>query len=343
MTTSTSKKEKREKGCGCKPEECVETSYNTQKTINAERLKYCEAVYSSAGDVKKWEKSYSGETTILNRRKCMFMWTEENFRRYRNTEITLGTELMQASELIKENVKSYVDWSGKLSSALKDIFKSVKDAKAKLGDLRQVACKLEGTKTDSCYQSEWTILTGKAPAKCGETKPPSEPPKDYPEKCGDIDKRICELICMPKALDIDINSIFKSSSEIIGIQVFSNIATLDPLQKSFGDKAKAFDTHLQDVVKTREGDMKKMQESIVKSVQETTKSASTLYTSRSIFESLYDSTQYFCCPKCGCITINEDNCKPRLHECECAVCKICDSVKGTFCTGTGQPDSQTAD
>jgi hypothetical protein len=344
MITSSAKKEKREKGCGCKPEECVESTYNTQKTINTERVKYCETSYSAAGDVKKWEKTYDGESNLLNRRKCMFMWTEGNFQRYRNTEITLGTELIQTTDLIKENVKSYIDWGSKLSTALKDIFKAVKDAKAKLGDLRQAACKLEGTKTDSCYQGEWTVLTGRTPSKCGEeSKPPPDPPKDYPDKCAGINDKICDLICLPKALDKDINSIFKSSSEIIGIQVFSNIATLEPLQKAFADKSKAFDTHLQEVVKARESDMKKIQEALIKSVQERTKAASILYTSRSTFESLYDTTQYICCPKCDCVPENVKVCEPRLHDCECRICTICGQVKQTFCTGDDKKDQQQAD
>lgn len=345
MITSSQKKEKRSNDCGCKPDECVETNYATQKAINTERGKYCNEVYEAAGLVSKWEKTYDGETNLYNRKKCMFVWTEGNYQRYRNTEICLGTELMQTADLVKDNVKNYIEWGNKLSGSLKDIFKAVKDAKSKLSDLRQAACKLEGTKTDTCFQTEWTILTGRPPAKCGEElKPPGELPKDYPEKCKDIDKKICELICMPtKGLDKDINSLFKSSSEIIGIQVFSNIATLEPLQKTFAEKAKAFDAHLQDVMKAREADMKKIQEGLVKSVQETTKAAYSLYTSRSTFEGLYDTTQYFCCPKCGCVSASTDNCEPRLHDCECCICTICGQVQDTFCKDDHKKDQSSAD
>ncbi|MGB3080709.1 MAG: hypothetical protein WBB31_16630 [Saprospiraceae bacterium] len=336
----SSKADKREQDCGCRPEECTESTLASQKTINTLRLKYCDEVYAAAGTVIKWEKTYSGETKLFNLRKCMFVWTEGNYQRYRNTEICLGTELMQSTEIIKDNVKNYIEWGTKLSTNLKDIFKKVKEAKGKLGDLVDAACKLNSSKDNTCYQAEWTVITGRSPAKCGE-EPTGELPPNYPNKCKDIDKTICDIICMPKALNLDINSIFKSSSEIIGIQIFSNISTLDPLQKSFAEKSKAFDTHLQDVMKLREADMKELQKQLIISVQNTTKAAGSLYTWRSNFESLYDTTKYFCCPKCGCVSINENNCEPRLHDCECKICEICTEVKDTFCTnGCGDQQSQ---
>lgn len=342
MAISSYKAEQRERHCGCQPDECVETSYNTQKAINKERIKYCDAVYVAAGEVNKWEKSYAGETNIYKRRKCMFRWTEKNFQRYRNTEITLGTELMQTTEIIRGNVAEYTKWGTDLSASLKNIFKAVKDSKAKIGELRKAADDLHHSKTDTVYDTEWTILTGKSPSKCGE--PGNEPPNDYPEKCRDIDKTVSELICMPSALDKDINSIFKSSSEIIGIQVFSNLSRVDTLQKNLAEKAKAFDGYLQEVIKARDGDMKKMQEALVKSVQETTKAAGSLYTARSSFEGIFDSTRYFCCPKCGCVSTVDDNCKPRLADCECEICKICGQVKNTFCNeGNGHQDSVADD
>jgi hypothetical protein len=331
---SVSSAQRSDKKCDHHPDDCVETSYITQKTINTERVNYCNDVYVAAGEVSKWETTYDGETKLYNRRKCMFILTESNFQRYRNTEITLGAELMQTTDLIKDNVKTYIDWGAKLSGNLKDIFKKVKEVKAKMSDLVEAACKLENSKTNSCFNAEWFTLTGNPPVKCGDEPPTGgDRPNDYPEQCKDIDKTICEMICMPRALNIDINSIFKSSSDIIGIQIFSNISTLDPIQKTLAEKAKAFDAHLQDVMKTRDADMKKQQESLVKSVQETIKATASLYGSRSSFEGLNDTTQYFCCPECGCVSAAEDNCIPRLHNCESKICDICREVKDTFCSG----------
>jgi hypothetical protein len=336
---STYKAREREKDCGCKSEECPENpNAVTQKTINTERLKYCNELYVAAGDVVKWEKTYEGEFNLYNRKKCMFVLTEGNYQRYRNTEICLGTELMQTTELIKENVKSYVDWGGKLNTSLKDIFKKVKDAKGKLSELLDAACNIDKAKNNTCHEAEWTILVGHSKPNCDKQTYTTD---DLPAKCKDIEQTICDLVCKPKALNLDINSIFKSSSEIVGIQVFSNIGTLDPIQDGLSKKAKAFDAHLLEVVKARETDMKDLQKSLVKSVQETTKAAGSLYTSRSTFEALGDTTKYFCCPICGCVTESTKCEDGRLKECECNICKICSNVQQTFCDdGCGTTQNQ---
>lgn len=346
MSTSPSNNEQREKDCGCHPHECVETTYKTQLTVNTERKKYCESVYELAGEVHKWEKSYDGEKSLFNRKKCMLIWTQDNHQRYRNTEITYGTELVQTTEMIKASVKNYNDWSIKLSSLLKDIFKGVKDAKSKLGDLRQAACALEQKKTDACYKTEWTALLNKSPEPCPCEKEnnnssqhqqqqyqsqSTDTGKKYPDKCKHIDDTICDMMCMTSALDKDINYIFKSSSEIVGIQIFSNIATLDPLQDALGKKAKEFDDFLKAAIKSREGDMKTIQESFVKSVQATAIAAGSLYGSRSSFEAMKYTTRYFCCPKCKCVSKTQDDCEPHLKDCQEDICNICGHVQKTFC------------
>lgn len=350
MSITSSKSERREKDCGCKPEECVESTRNTQLAINTERKKYCDAVYAAAGDVIKWEKTYNGEKSLYEKKKCMFVHTEDNYRRFRNTQICLGTELVQSTDLIKENVKNYIDWGGRLATALKDIFKSVKEAKVKMDELKTAATKLDGTKNDNCMKSEWIALLGKDPVPCqpctpGETTGTTgNYPDKYPEKCKNIDDTICEMVCMTCVLYQDVNSLFGAASDVIGIQIFSNIVTLDPLQKTLNEKAKSFDGLLLEVTKARESDLKKAQEALVKSVQETTKAASSLYTSRSVFEALSDTTKYFCCPKCGCVTGSENPCEQHLAECRECICRICGYVQETFCTDEGcGPTGNTAD
>jgi hypothetical protein len=342
MAIISSKTERREKKCGChdtKP--CEDPVQDTQKIhINTERRKYCEALYSAAGDVNKWQKAAIGEKTLYERKKCNLVYTEQNYQRYRNTQICLGTELMQTTELIKDNVKQYVEWGGKLSGLLKDIFKGVKEAKIKMNELNNAAQVLDNSKKDKCYDAEWRALLGDVFDPCTPEKQPQKTPPNYPEKCSEADKNICDILCMTSALYSDVNSIFKASSEVVGIQVFSNIGTLDPIQKGLADKAKTFDGYLQEVAKAREGDMKKAQETLVKSVQETTKANGVLYGSRSTFEGLKDTTTIFCCPPCNCIPKEDPECgTPRLTDCECCICTICGQVQETFC---GHSSSQTA-
>ncbi len=318
---------------------CEENDTATQKTIHAERQKYCDNLFTTAGEVGKWEKSNEGQLNLFERKKCQFIWTEGNYQRYRNTEIRIGTELIQSNNLIQENVTNYIKWGNELSMNLKNIFKAVKDAKTKMNDLREAACKLENCKNDSCNCTQLMVLTGKVPENCkGESRPTQ---KERPKECEHVDKLLDELICMPKALSFDIDSIFKSSSEVVGIQVFSNIGTLDPLQKTLADRSKTFEGHLQTTMKSRGDDLKKMQDELVKSVQESTKATVALYNKRSDFEGLLKTVEYICCPKCDCVK-TDNCCDPRLHQCECEICDICDDVQKTFCSNENTVES-TAD
>ena len=126
---SSSKKDIRHRNDDCN---CEENDTATQKTISAERAKYCDELYSVSGEVVKCETNYNGQMTLYEVKKCLFTWTEDNYRRYRNTEICVGTELLQSNDLIKENVSNYIKWSNDLSAKNKNIFKSFKDVKTKL-------------------------------------------------------------------------------------------------------------------------------------------------------------------------------------------------------------------
>jgi hypothetical protein len=318
--------------------DCKENDTATQKTINKTRRKYCDTLYETAGEVSKWEKSNEGYLKLYEQKKCMFVWTETNYQRYRNTEISIGTELIQSNINVKENITNYIKWGTDLSTGLKNISKAVKEVKARMNDLRESAGKLENCKNDSCNCTQLMILTGKVPENCkGESKPSK---KEHPKECADVDKLLCDLICMPKALGFDIDSIYKSSAETIGIQVFSNINTLDPLHKTLSDHAKAFGSHLQLTMKTRETDMKKMQEDLIKCLQETTKATASMYNKRSDFEGIMETLNYVCCPVCDCVQTNKI-CDPRLPGCEDEICEICDEIKKTFCL-TEESEQQKA-
>lgn len=307
---------------------CEENDTPTQKSITTLRAGYCDQLYATAGEVGKAETGYTGQTTSFEHKKCLFVWTEENYRRYRNTEITVGVELLQSNDLIKDNTASYIKWGTDLSTGLKNIFKAIKDVKTKITDLRDAANKLEGCSNEVCNCTQMTLLTGEVPENCKDkNKPPSD---NRPAECSDAGAVLDSLICIPKALKFDVDSIFQASSDVIGIQVFSNLGTLEPLQKTLADDSKAFEKVIQDAMKARETDLKKLQEDLVKTVQETAKSAAALYNKRSDFEGLMCTTQTLCCPPCDCVT-DEDDCKPRLEKCKDDICDICDEVKKTFC------------
>ena len=311
--------------------DCGDKDNATQKIIDQERALICAKLYESAGEVSKQEQKFDGENIAFNDKKCLFKYSEENYRRYRNLDIAVGTELVQTNESVKANVTQLKDWNKKLSEKLKGIAKGVKEAKAKFSDLKKAACDLDSCYKDSCNTGQRRALTGSAPG-CDNNP-------NVGDACKDSGTWIDELICMPKGLGADIDSIFKSAFDVVGIQVFSNIDTLEPLQKLLDENAKGFKTFIEGVVKTRESDLKTIKDELVKSVQEITKAAMDRNNARSSFEGYYDAAHFLCCPKCRCLKPADIKlCDPRLKGSEDCICAICGEVKVTFCCNEPNPN-----
>jgi len=315
--------------------ECEETDYPTQKTVNAERQLVCDTLYTTAGNVGQMEKRFHGEKHIYHIKKCMFVWTETNYKLYRNLEITAGTELLQTNDSVKSNVKNYIDLNKSLGTRLKSIADSIKTVKSKFSELKEAACKLDWCIKDKCNVQQWKALTGIAPENCKEGS--KEPPKE----CCDAEEIFKELTCNPNSLFADIDSIFQSSFDVVGIQLFSNIDTLDEMQKSLETKSKDFEAQINTTMKTRLTDLTARQGELVQSVKDLTKSAMDRNSTRSDFEGYKDAIEFLCCPVCGCVkegdpVKDDDDCGcgkhgSRLKDCEKQICCICEDVKKTFC------------
>jgi len=315
--------------CGCK-----ENNSATQKAINAERTVYCNELDTASGDVYKWEENYSGLQEMKKKKRCLFVWTEVNYQAFRNLEISTGTSLIQFNESIKDATAGFLKANKTLSDGLKDVVKKVKDLRDKVYALRDAASDLKHCTDEGCNATQWGILTDDW-SKCkGEVKKG----KERPAACDDMLGKFKKLFCIPKSLAGDVDILYKASADVVGIQVFTNIGTLDALQKSLYDSAKAFDKHLQDTMKKDQDDVKKAQDDFVKTVQDFAKSKATLYSERSDFAAVMDTAEFFCCPECGCITDKE--CEIRLQGCKDKICEICDEVQKTFCDCP--PDTSTA-
>ena len=307
-------------------DKCKENDTVTQKAINAERKLYCTELDVAAGTVNQWEENYAGWKVLKEKKKCLFIWTEKNYQVFRNLEVSTGVSLLQFNESIKDSTTAFLKANKTVADGLKDVLKKVKDTRTKLFELRDAACHLEHCLHEACNCTQWGILTGDWSNCKGERKDPKRP-----TECYEVDKKFEKLICIPKALAGDVDSVFKASADVVGIQVFSNIGTLENLQKTLYDSAKALDKNLQDTVKKDQEDLKKMQDDFVKAVQDFSKSKATLYGKRSEFEGLFETSAFFCCPVCGCVE-KDHVCEERLRKCREDICTICDEVKDTFCT-----------
>jgi hypothetical protein len=339
--------------------DCKDKDNATQVSITANRNEICKLLYGSTSNVSKAETKFEGENEIYKEKKCIFLNTEKSYRRYRNFEITVGTELLQTNVSLKAGITQIKDWNKALNTTLTTISKQVKELKVKFQELKEAACKLDNSYNDKCNITQKKSLTGKAPENCPDPPPPVD-------ACKDAEKQIEDLICKPKGLVLDIDSIFQSSADVIGIQVFSNIDSLDQLHTDLTTKSSNFEKLINDAMKARKNEMEKLQEELINSVKIVTQAAVTRNTERAKFEGYYDAAEFLCCPKCDCINKDNDGhdhdhdrddysqkrdrdykdgnkdrkdekCPPRLKGCEDAICEICNEVKTTFCCNTDTP------
>jgi hypothetical protein len=324
--------------CGCNDPATKDSA--TQASINVLRSKYCELVYSTEGEVEKQQQKFVSEKALYESKTCIFNHTEENYRRYRNFEITAGTELLQTNESVKANVTQLKTWNTALNGLLVNIAKQVKDLKGKYTDLKDAACKLETSYGDSCNIAQRKVLTGTTASKekCNDTT-------TVVDGCQNTDKDITQLITTGKCLAHEADTLFQVGSDVIGIQLFSNIDTLDQLQKDLSTKSSAFDTTIATAMKTRKTDVDTLQGELVTSVKALTRASMDRNWQRSVFEGYTLASEFLCCPECAKIcpppdpaktptqegTDNCNDCPPLLGHYEDCICKICGQVQKTFC------------
>lgn len=326
--------------------ECDEKDNLTQKTITAERLKVCSSLYDTAGIAKQMEEKFEGERHMYYERKCMFTWTENNYKLYRNLDITVGTELLQTNESVKANVANYTKLNKDLNVQLKNISKSVKDLRIKVNDLNDASCKLKHSTHEKCNSAQWKALTGHTGEQCKDGSKPVPECKEAEEIFKDLSGKLFGTFLS------DYDSLFQSSYDVVGIQLFSNLDTLDPMEKQLETYSKKFAKQISDTTKVRTDDLKISQIDLVNSVTELTKAAMDRNTARSDFEGYKDAVQFLCCPVCGCVkqpangnVEDEKDCgckhEGRLKDCEKEICCICEDVKKTFCCDNAPPPVNT--
>jgi len=311
----------------------------TRKTIIRERAKICDLLYESVGIVGQSKERIDRETEIYHHRKCLYVRTEANYQRYRNFDVFVSTQLNTFNDTVKNNVGVYNKTYKDLNETLKNIAKGIKDLKTKVTDLKDAGAKLYNCFNDDCNKTQRRALTGHAHG-CEDTKP----------GCPGSDDIIRELIYIPVGLMQDADILFKSAYEVVGIQTFTNPESLDGLQKNLETSLKKLTGKVTETSKTREGDLKKQQDEMVKSVLEVEKAGLDLNFNRSNFEGYKDAAEFLCKQPCRC---GDDPVKVEKHKkdrekyqnagpeilltlpilelCQQDICDICKIIDNSFC------------
>ena len=311
-----------------------------KKTIRTKKDSYCDSLVTLVGTLTASEENVQGLTTTYELKKCCFVKTEKNYRIIRNLEILTGVELIQASAEIKTDVTAVLDKNGKLVDALKAVCAAAKDAKAKFGDLRDAASKLDACRKDSCNSSQMIKLGCKPAGECGdnEKKQDSSQETQIPQPCENACSILDRLVTVPAIFSQDIDIIYNSSAEIMGIQTFTSIKSLQKFQQDFEANAKAFDDWVTQKMKDGKTSVDAAQAELVDATKSLTTASYALYSARNAVEATDTIKDYLCCHKCKCISEDGecgchhlDDSNDRLKACKCEICDICDEVTGIYC------------
>ncbi|HVU99500.1 MAG TPA: hypothetical protein VHE34_29970 [Puia sp.] len=313
------------------PCKCEEHDSATKKSLGALIQVYCQAKDAAESNQEVATKDFEQKEDLFQEKKKTFMWTERNYRIYRDIDIVVDTRLQATNDTFKTNVATYNTESTALYTQLKNILAAIKDVKTKVSALRDQASNLDNFRNDQCNAGQWALLTGKNVENC---KPdPNGPPIERPEACKDAEKIYNELIHVPKkCLVFDVDYLVSASADVIGIQTFSNIASLTPLQGNLADASKALITAIQTAANTRKGELTTLQADLITAMTDATVSGINKFTAISDCDAAYSTLEFFCKPWCDCVVPRrEDVCEPRLKKCECEICEICTEVKNTYC------------
>ncbi|RQO66360.1 hypothetical protein DBR43_29505 [Pedobacter sp. KBW06] len=312
----------------------AEAETATQKTIHLLKEDYCKRLKGKVAELGESELTYDGTVMIYQKKKCAFVKTEKNYLLVRNLELKVGVELITASDEIKKNVAADILQNDALVLALKAVVKTAKDAKAKFGELREAAGKLDGCRKDSCSAVQMKILGCSEGDDCNDNNKQEESSR-RPDPCRNVCQILDDLITIPDSLSQDIDIIFNSAAEIVGIQSFSNIKSLEKFQQDFATNAKAFDDLIQAQMTSGGLSLKKAQEDFVLSTKTATQSGYALYNKRNEVGTLDETKDYLCHHECKCIAGcgcdgekgEDDN---RLKKCKCDICDICKEVTEVY-------------
>ena len=312
----------------------TEKSYCTGKDI------YCTALQTARTDRDAAKEAYTRSLEIYDKRKLLFEWTEKNYRMYRNLDLCLDTELTTGNAALTTNVTAYTTLSQNLYKGLTGITTAAKALKVLVNTLRDRASDLENFKNDQCNAGQWGLLTGENVENCkpagGKTPVHHEPP----DVCKDAAKIYEELISITKkSLVFDVDSLVQSSADVTGIQTFSNIAVLPTLQSVLSNASSAFVQQIQNTVKGRLADLNTTQDNLVSATKDCTNAGVNNFNKIAIYSGAHSTMEFLCHPDCGCAPKLElGNPVPRLHDCECNICRIGEAIKGKY---PGSPQSTT--
>jgi hypothetical protein len=314
---------------------CVENDGPVGAILAAIVKEDCEKLKVLIGSLTEVERTRRGLRRINESKKCCLVETEHNYQLYRNLELGVGVELVQACTEIKNDVAGYIVLNTGLAETLKKLVTKLKEAKEKFRELKKAADDLDTCSKDKCSCTQMAILVGEEYKSDKRDTVRKEP------ACETAAETIRRLVDNPETYLHDIGIALNAAADVAGIQTFMNIESLKPFQESFTASATAFESYIKERMTKGAEDLKTCQTELEASTVELVKADYILYRKRNEADGEKETIEYLCCHKCGCVDDSQgENGKNRLKDCKEKICEICDKAEGIYCDYPGNDHNE---
>lgn len=180
---------------------------------------------------------------------CLLTKSDDTYQEYKSLDQCLSVTFDQGSDELSARIKQLEQRDQESVAAFNAAHTAVKEMKKKIGDLKDVACKLRYGMNDPCNSEQMKALNGQIVS--GEGK----------KSFGEIAQF---LIDQAEAACDKANITFEVSVKLAGIHAYLNVASLKPLADSLAKSIDAFKADVDANLKASGDEWKKLYDEYLK-------------------------------------------------------------------------------
>lgn len=171
---------------------------------------------------------YKGKINNQEYKLCKLIKAKDIHKEYFGIKNTISTTFFKQVCLIDENVDAILTKTEAVNAALNSSLDAIKNAKSKLWEVREAACKLDGARNDSCNSEQLSALS-KIPADQNGLK-------GIARFQALVDKIKEDAFKLYDSVD----DVFEKGVKVAGIQAYMNTASIKEFTTALKTDAEAF-------------------------------------------------------------------------------------------------------
>lgn len=243
---------------------------------------------------------------------CLLTKADDTYQEYKSLDQCLTVTFDQGSDELVARIKQLEQRDQESVAAFNAAHAAVKDMKKKIGDLKDVACKLRYGMNDPCNSEQMKALNGQIVSGDGK------------KSFGEIAQF---LIDQAEAASDKANTTFEVSVKLAGIHAYLNVGSLKPLSDALAKSIDAFKADVDGNLKTSGDEWKKLYDEYVKIKRGINTNQMMLRAAKWKQYSLCTSKHFTCDPGSHC---NPENTTDAAATPDTRITAICNDVELCF-------------